>query len=53
MVLEAAGNGSLIVQYGDWHDQGFMEYFKNMTLKSNTYTWFRSFGAKRLIQVQI
>ena len=44
--VEAAANGSLILQYGDWYDQGFMDYFMNMTLKSNNYTWFREFWSK-------
>ena len=44
--MEAAANGSLILQYGDWYDQGFMDYFMNMTLKSNNYTWFREFWSK-------
>ena len=44
--VEAAANGSLILQYGDWYDQGFMDYFMNMTLKSNNYKWFREFWRK-------
>ena len=44
--VEAAANGSLILQYGDSYDQGFMDYFMNMTLKSNNYTWFREFWSQ-------
>ena len=44
--VEAAANGSLILQYGDWYDQEFMEYFMNLTLKSNNYTWFREFWSQ-------
>ena len=44
--VEAAANGSLILQYGDWYDQEFMDHFMNMTLKSNNYKWFREFWSK-------
>ena len=44
--VEAAANGSLILQYGDSYDHGFMDYFMNMTLMSNDHTWFREFWSQ-------
>lgn len=41
--VEGSANGSLILQYANLYDEEFMNYFKNMTLKSNNYTWFREF----------
>ena len=43
---EEVANGSLILQYKDLYDEEFINYFKNMTLKSNNYTWFREFWSE-------
>ena len=44
--VRQAANGSLIFQYAGASDAEFMNYFKNMTLKSNNYTWFREFWSE-------
>ena len=41
--LEKAAKGSLILSYDGMRVIEFEEYFKNLTLAENNYTWFREF----------
>ena len=43
LALLNTGKGALILQTYDSGDSNFVQYFMNLTLSNNDYTWFREF----------
>eukprot|EP00794_Sanderia_malayensis_P011782 gene11782-13002_t len=41
--IKKTAKGAFILQYTNPRDKGFEEYFLNLTLRKNNYTWFREF----------
>ncbi len=39
-------NGSIVLQYAEKEDAGFIEYFLNLKLHKNSYTWFKEFWSE-------
>ena len=41
--LETAANGALILNYANMSDPNFEKHFMNLSLRNNSYKWFREF----------